>query len=271
MRALIPLFTASLLALVSGTANAGQSLEESIAGKHRSAENRARDAYRHPLGTLRFFDIQPEQRVVEVWPGGGWYTEILAPYLRESGQYIAAGFVTDANAPKYRVEMMESLVASMAASPEIYGKPIVIALGAPNSYEAAPAGTVDRVLTFRNVHNWLKAGYEAPMFKAFYDALKPGGVLGVVEHRAKPGTSIEKMKASGYVTEAKVIELATAAGFTLDSRSEINANPRDGADHPEGVWTLPPILRLGDKDREKYLAIGESDRMTLRFVKSGAK
>ncbi|MGQ0503360.1 MAG: class I SAM-dependent methyltransferase [Panacagrimonas sp.] len=271
MRTLSPLIAASLLAVASWTVTAGQSLEDVIAGKHRPAENRARDVYRHPLETLRFFDIKPDQRVVEVWPGGGWYTEILAPYLRESGQYIAAGFVVDASTPKYRVEMMESLVASMAASPEIYGKPIVTALGAPSAYEAAPAGTVDRVLTFRNVHNWLKAGYEAPMFKAFYDALKPGGVLGVVEHRARPGTPLEKMKASGYVTEAKVIELATAAGFTLDSRSEINANPKDSADHPEGVWTLPPILRLGDKDREKYLAIGESDRMTLRFVKPKAE
>jgi predicted methyltransferase len=144
---------------------------------------------------------------------------------------------------------------------------IVSELGKPDRWHACPPGTADRVLTFRNVHNWMNSGYEAQMFKAFHAALKPGGVLGVVEHRAKPGTSREQMVKSGYVTEAYVIELAEQAGFALEARSEVNANPKDTTDHPEGVWTLPPSLRLKDQDREKYLAIGESDRMTLRFVK----
>lgn len=250
------------------SASAAPTLDEVLAGPQRSAENRARDGYRHPSETLAFFGLKPDQHVVEVWPGSGWYAEVLAPYLRESGQYVAAGFVTDgAEAPEWRIDMMKKLEARFAADPATFGKPVITQLGLPSAWIAAPAGSADLVLTFRNVHNWLKGGFEAQMFKAFYAALKPGGTLGVVEHRARPGTSIEKMKSSGYVTEALVIELATAAGFQLKGKSEINANTKDTTDHPEGVWTLPPTLRLGDKDRDKYLAIGESDRMTLRFVK----
>lgn len=247
----------------------GPTLEEVLAQPHRSADNRARDVYRHPLETLTFFGLKPDQHVVEVWPGRGWYAEILAPYLRDAGQYTAAGFVTDPakGASNYRLESAKKLQARFESQPDLFDKAHVTQLGAPDQWTAAPAGSADLVLTFRNVHNWLGDDSAASMFKAFHAALKPGGVLGVVEHRAKPGTSMETMKESGYVTEALVMELATAAGFELEARSEINANPRDTADHPEGVWTLPPSLRLGDKDREKYLAIGESDRMTLRFRK----
>lgn len=243
-------------------------IDAAVAGTHRTAEYVARDVYRHPAETLEFFDVRPEMTVVEVWPGGGWYTEILGPLLREKGSYILAGFVTDPDkAPQWRIDLMKELRQKLDASPGIYGAPRVTELGIPDAWKAAPAGSADRVLTFRNVHNWLKGDYAEPMFKAFYDALKPGGVLGVVEHRAKPGTSVEEMKVSGYMTEDYVIKLAEDAGFELVARSEINANPKDSADHPKGVWTLPPSLRLGEKDREKYLAIGESDRMTLRFVK----
>ncbi len=267
MRMLRSWLGASLL-FVATLASAGPTLDEVLAGPQRSAENRTRDAYRHPAETLAFFGLKPDQHVVEVWPGGGWYAEILAPFLRDSGQYIAAGFVTqEKDAPEWRIEMMKKFAARFGAEPAVFGKPLITELGIPNSWTAAPAGSADLVLTFRNVHNWLKAGYEAQMFKAFFVALKPGGTLGIVEHRAKPGTSVDKMKASGYVTEAHVIELAQAAGFKLAEKSEINANAKDTTDHPEGVWTLPPTLRLGDKDREKYVAIGESDRMTLRFVK----
>lgn len=257
-----------LLACCSISAQAAPDLDSVLAGEQRSAENRARDAYRHPKETLTFFGLQPAQHIVEVWPGAGWYSEILAPYVREKGRYTAAGFVTaEADGPVWRIELMKKLEGKFSANSALYGKPEITALGIPDSWTATAAGSADLVLTFRNVHNWLSAGYEAQMFKAFFTALKPGGVLGVVEHRAKPGTSMEKMKTSGYVTEAHVIELAETAGFKLEARSEINANPKDSADHPEGVWTLPPSLRLGDKDRAKYLAIGESDRMTLRFVK----
>ncbi|MGH8517241.1 MAG: class I SAM-dependent methyltransferase, partial [Panacagrimonas sp.] len=260
---------AALLLAATGGQAAPPTLAEVLAQPHRSSDNRARDVYRHPAETLAFFGLKPDQHVVEVWPGRGWYAEILAPYLHASGDYTAAGFVTDPrkNQESYQVESAKRLKARFDAAPELFGKAKVTQLGLPDAWTAAPAGSADLVLTFRNVHNWLEDDSAGLMFKSFFTALKPGGVLGVVEHRAKPGTSLDTMSKSGYVTEAFVIELAEAAGFKLDARSEINANPRDTTDHPEGVWTLPPSLKLGEKDRDKYLAIGESDRMTLRFVK----
>jgi predicted methyltransferase len=260
------------LAACSGTPERpfrlAQTLPDVISGSHRSQANRARDSYRHPLETLEFFGVEPGMTVMEVWPGGGWYTEILAPYLQARGTYIAAGFVTSAEgAPQYRRDLMVDFRAMLAARPDLYGRVSVVELGRPDSWDVVPADSVDRVLTFRNVHNWISGGYEREMFQAFYRALKPGGVLGVVEHRADPAATIEQMKKSGYVTEDYVIRLAEAAGLRLQARSEVNANPRDTKNHPEGVWTLPPSLRLGNQDREKYLAIGESDRMTLKFVK----
>lgn len=244
------------------------SLAEVIAAAHRTPEFAARDRYRHPQQTLEFFGLKPDMTVVEVWPGAGWYTEILAPYLRAQGRYYAAGFVvSDENAPEYRRQLAHKFGQKLAARPELYDRVIVTELGRPDRWQACPRGTADLVLTFRNVHNWMSADYEREMFGAFYEALKPGGTLGVVEHRARPGTSLVQMKKSGYVTEEYVIQVAHNAGFRLAAKSAINDNPKDSADHPEGVWTLPPSLRLGDKDREKYLAIGESDRMTLRFVK----
>ena len=250
------------------TASAATSLTEVLAGPQRSAENRARDVFRHPAETLAFFGLKPAQHVVEVWPGTGWYAEILAPYLRESGRYTAAAFVVQGtDIPQWRIDSVAKLRARFEADAAMFGTPEITELGLPEAWTAAQPGSADLVLTFRNVHNWLKADSERRMFKAFYKALKPGGVLGVVEHRAKPGTSLEKMISSGYVTEALVIERAESAGFKLEARSEINANAKDSTDHPEGVWTLPPTLRLGEQDRAKYTAIGESDRMTLRFVK----
>lgn len=267
MKTLAATLTATLLCACALLPGSDPALDKAIAADHRTPGFRARDVYRHPKETLEFFGIQPDQTVVEVWPSGGWYAEILAPYLRERGTYYAAGFVTDDNAPKYRRELQAAFAAKLAARPDLYDRVKVTELGRPDSWTACPAGTADLVLTFRNVHNWMNADYEAQMFKAFHDCLRPGGVLGVVEHRARPGTSREDTKKSGYVTEEAVIAMAEAAGFKLDARSEVNANPKDTADHPEGVWTLPPALRLGETDRAKYLAIGESDRMTLRFVK----
>jgi len=244
------------------------SLDEAIAAGHRTPDYAERDRYRHPKETLEFFGLAPDQTVVEVWPGRGWYTEILAPYLRERGAYYAAGFaISNPDTPKYRRDITADFAAKLAERPELYGRVTLAELGRPDRWTACPPGTADLVLTFRNVHNWMGADYELEMFKAFHAALKPGGVLGVVEHRARPGTSREQMVKSGYVTEAHVIEVAEKAGFRLDARSEVNANPRDTTDHPKGVWTLPPVLRLEEQDRDKYLAIGESDRMTLRFVK----
>jgi predicted methyltransferase len=267
MKTLIAITAAALVSACALLPGSDPALDKAIAADHRTPAFRARDVYRHPKETLEFFGIQPHQTVVEIWPSGGWYAEILAPYLRERGTYYAAGFVTDDSASKYRKELQAAFVAKLAARPDLYDRVVVTELGKPDRWTACPAGTADLVLTFRNVHNWMNADYEAEMFRAFHAALKPGGVLGVVEHRARPGTSREDMKKSGYVTEEAVIRMAEAAGFRLDVRSEANANPKGTKDYPEGVWTLPPGLRLGETDRAKYLAIGESDRMTLRFVK----
>jgi predicted methyltransferase len=224
-----------------------------------------RDIYRHPAETLAFFDVQPTMSVVEIWPGGGWYTEILAPYLNE-GTLYAAHFPADSSV-KYFTDSRRSYEEKLKAYPELYQAVILTEFSPDTARLNVPDGSADRVLTFRNVHNWLRSNDEAQAFALFFKALKPGGMLGVVEHRARPGTDWQTMKESGYMTEAYVISLAEKAGFILDARSEINANPRDTSDHPKGVWTLPPTLRLNDVDREKYLAIGESDRMTLRFRK----
>ena len=259
---------ALLAASVSAQANPmPTALADAIAAPSRTEAFRARDAHRHPQETLAFFGVQPNMTVVEIWPGAGWYTEILAPYLRDRGQYIAAGFALTDKSPAYQGRLATSFVEKLAAAPALYGKVGLTALGPPAAWSIAPEGSADRVLTFRNVHNWMDGGYAPEVFAAMFRALKPGGVLGVVEHRAAPGTSLEQMKQSGYVTEAEVKRLAAEAGFRFESASEVNANPKDTKDYAKGVWTLPPRLAEGEKDREKYLAIGESDRMTLRFVK----
>jgi predicted methyltransferase len=243
-------------------------LQAVIAGPQRSAANRARDAARHPLETLRFFGLAPTQTVVEVSPGGGWYTEILAPYLRERGRFYAAHFARDA-ADEYERRGRARFDAKLAADPAVYDRVIVGTQPGPGRgfADIAAPGTADLVLTFRNLHNWIEAGHLDDSLRAFHGVLKTGGVLGVEEHRAVPGTPVARMISSGYVTEELVIERARANGFELAARSEINANPRDTKDYPGGVWSLPPTLRGGEVDRARFLAIGESDRMTLRFVK----
>jgi predicted methyltransferase len=243
-------------------------LDQILAGSHRDPKNAARDVYRHPKEGLIFFGIRPEMTVVEIWPSGGWWTEILAPLLKEHGKYYAAWYATQADgASDYAKEQEKKFDAKLAERPDLYGKVIKTHLLAPAFVELAPLGSADLVLTFRNVHNWAKAGNAEAMFRSFYDVLKPGGTLGVVDHRAKPGTSFQRQIESGYLTEEYVIGLAEGVGFKLAEKSEVNANPKDTADHPRGVWTLPPTLALGNQDRDKYLAIGESDRMTLKFVK----
>lgn len=242
-------------------------LDDALDGPHRSKENRARDAYRNPRPTLLFFGLQPELTVVEISPSAGWYTEILSPALAGRGQYIAAIPKLDANAPEMMRQNEAKFRAKLASDSARYGKARVVEYDAA-APSFAPAGSADLVVTFRNVHNWAKAGNADAMFKGFYNALKKGGVLGVVEHRAKPGTDFAQQVKSGYMTEDYVIDAATRAGFVLDATAEINANWRDTKDHPGGVWNLPPNLRgVPEADKPKYLAIGESDRMTLRFVK----
>jgi predicted methyltransferase len=245
-------------------------LAAAIASPARTPKFVERDVYRHPLETLRFFQLRPDQTVVEIWPGRGWYMEILAPYLRERGKYYAAIEASDvAGAPKEAKQNAAVLRKRIEDDPARFGKVIVTELHPPELTEICPPGTADVVLTFRNVHNWVEAGTQQAQFDAFFKALKPGGVLGVVEHRGMPGISLEAMRKSGYVDEAYVKKLAATAGFRFDAESPINNNPKDTKDYSEGVWTLPPTLALGDKDRAKYLGIGESDRMTLRFVKPG--
>ncbi|MEJ2139487.1 MAG: methyltransferase [Gammaproteobacteria bacterium] len=237
-----------------------------LAGDHRSPENTARDKYRHPAETLGFFGLRPDSTVVEIWPGAGWYTEIIAPYVREQGKFIAAGFDPDsevdfirAGVAKYRAKLDER--------PDLYDRVEMTVLMPPDKYDFAAPASVDLILTFRSIHNWMPRDVQGEMLAAMYKALKPGGVLGVVEHRGIPSEPQDPKAASGYVNQEYAIEMIERAGFVLNGSSEINANPADTKDHPEGVWTLPPTLRLGAQDKDKYLAIGESDRFTLRFVK----
>jgi predicted methyltransferase len=252
----------------AAAASTAQLVEKWMKGEHRAPGHAARNSYRHPRGTLNFFGLEPSMRVVEVWPSGGWYLEILAPLLRDSGTYYAAGFaLTAKRTPEWRKKVQRELNEKLAERPDLYDRVVVTELSIPERTEMAPPGTADLVLTFRNVHNWMKGDYAPAMFDAMFAALRPGGTLGVVEHRAKKGTSRARMIETGYVTEAQVRRLAKDAGFRFVEASKVNANPKDTTDHPAGVWTLPPTLRLGEQGRAKYLAIGESDRMTLRFVR----
>ena len=235
-------------------------------GEHRSERNIARNQYRNPVETLEFFGLEPDMTVVEIHPSGGWYTEIIAPYLRDHGRFYAAHFSPNADS-NYMPPNLHRFEQKMVDNPALYSKVTIRHLYPPHEVAIAPPESADMVLTFRNVHNWIMAGQEQAFFDAFYAALKPGGVLGVVEHRALPDSPMRIMETTGYVTEDYTIEVAEAAGFELVEKSEVNANPKDTTRHPRGVWTLPPVLRLGDEDREKYTAIGESDRMTLKFVK----
>ncbi|MEL6364889.1 MAG: hypothetical protein AAFR11_08620 [Pseudomonadota bacterium] len=252
--------------------DAGEVLD-AVLDHPRRGEGADRDAFRNPKETLLFFGFEPDMTVVEIWPGGGWYTRVLAPALKEGGgTYVAAAF--DPSVESAFIE--RSLTAfdeNFVQKPEEYGDIVVTALSA-NTEAVAPAGSADLVLSFRNVHNWMGGEFAEKAFADFYAALKPGGVLGVVEHRQKDGEQDPRAR-TGYVREDAVIAFAEAAGFVLEARSEVNANPKDTADHPFGVWTLPPVLRgprEGEEapegyDRETYLEIGESDRMTLKFRK----
>ena len=249
-----------------GTTDAA--LQAAIDGPQRSPANRVRDAARHPYDTLRFFGLAATQTVIEVSPGGGWYTEILAPYLRAAGKLYAAGEAAD-DPDDYRRRGRLAFDAKLAKNPEVYDRVSVGLLPrGPVFTDIAPPGGADLVLTFRNVHNWIEAGHLDATLRAFHAVLKPGGVLGVEEHRAPPGSSLDWIKQNGYVTEALLAERAAAAGFTLAAGSEVNANPRDTKDHPNGVWSLPPTLRGGDADRARFVAIGESDHFTHRYVKA---
>jgi predicted methyltransferase len=243
-------------------------LRAAIGAGTRNPANVARDRYRHPFETLAFFGVEPNDTVVEVWPGGGWYTEILAPYLRAGGGTYYAAAMNDG--------MFGGVRRLMTANADLYGQARMATFPFFEGSTGArvPNGTADVVLTFRNVHNW-QMGYQRPdrqayteeAFRQMFAMLRPGGTLGVVDHRLPESASAERERTSGYIKVSTVRRMAEAAGFRFVAASEINANPRDTADWPNGVWTLPPALRRGEADRARYLEIGESDRMTLRFVR----
>jgi predicted methyltransferase len=234
-------------------------LKAVIASTDRPGAEVARDKWRHPRETLEFFGLRPDMAVVELWPGGGWYTAILAPFLADKGKLVATNVESDESSKDY--------LARLAAKPNVFGKVTVRTIHPPADVTLGADGSADAAVTFRNFHNWMRDGLADKIVAATFRVLKSGGVFGVVEHRAKPDADPTKVFESGYMPEATVIDIARKAGFVLDARSEINANPADTKDYPKGVWTLPPVLRLGDQDRAKYEAIGESDRMTLRFRK----
>jgi predicted methyltransferase len=266
---LAPLLVAAAGLLASGcaTQRAGDAaIDQALAASHRSAENRARDASRHPRQTLQFFGVRPDMTVVEVWPGGGWYTEILAPLLKDRGRLYAANL--DPAASEYARKTVDDFRAKLAARPDVYGKVMVTTLAAPPaSNQIAPPGSADMVVTFRNLHNWMMFGWQREAFEAMHAALKPGGVLGVVEHRGDPKRPQDPKAASGYVHEQYAIDLIESVGFKLVARSEVNANPRDTKDYEQGVWALPPTFAGGAANHDRFAAIGESDRFTLKFVK----
>jgi predicted methyltransferase len=246
-----------------------QDLDRILAGDWRTEENRARDVYRHPKETLLFFGLRPDMKVVEVWPGNGWYTEVIAPLVSKQGKYYAAQYLPDPQS-KYITDTLDTYKAKLQMRSDLYGKVEVTGIG-PTGGEIAPPDSVDMVVTFRNIHNWMGRDWAPQAFAAMYRALKPGGTLGVVEHRGNPATPQDPKAKSGYVNEDYAVKLIESAGFKLVAKSELNANPKDTKDYEQGVWTLPPTYRLGDKDREKYAAIGESDRFTLKFVKPKTK
>lgn len=257
------------LFLLSGCAplapQSGAGFEKLLSAPHRTPGNVARDRFRNPAEVLEFFGVRADSTVVEILPGsGGYYMEILAPYLKNHGLYVAAN--RDGLAPPQYLADHQKLLARLKAEPSQYEKVLVTQFNA-DLHPIAPPGSADFVLTFRNLHNWVERGEIDGALRAFHKALKPGGILGVVDHRGRTDLPQEAQMKTGYVRQDYTIALIEKAGFRFAGASEVNANAKDTKDHPEGVWTLPPSYRLKDKDRAKYQAIGESDRFTLKFVK----
>ena len=271
------LFLLAALPLMASDLSVEARIEQGMFGEHRSDSNIARNRYRHPVGTLSFLGLEDGMTVMEIWPGAGWYTEVLAPVMRHHGQYIVAAYDVDVpDQPEYRYRLQMDLLDKFSNTPEIYDQVAVAAFSPPQSTSLGEPDSVDMVLTFRNAHGWYGSGIAEMVFAEFGRVLKPGGVLGVVQHRAPAGSDPKVTAENGYLSEEAVIALARAAGLYLEARSEVNANPKDTKDYSSGVWSLPPGLSLcrdieGEDEmaacREKYQEIGESDRMTLRFRK----
>lgn len=258
-----------LVASCSGTKKESitlpKTIEESVQSSLRTPENTFRDQYRHPVETLKFFGLENTMTVIEIQPGAGWYLEILAPFLAQNGKYIMANPAVNP-AVAYQVKNSEKIKAFVESYPVLSKSVSTTSFDAETDYNMGPENSVDMILTFRNAHNWFKNKQAEKVFKSVFKTLKPGGVFGFVDHRENPYKFDPEFK-SGYVREKEVIKLTEKVGFKVAAKSEINANPKDRKNHPNGVWTLPPSLALGDKDRAKYIEIGESDRMTIKFVK----
>ncbi|MGJ8679140.1 class I SAM-dependent methyltransferase [Paraglaciecola sp.] len=255
--------------LLSSSVVVADAISDAVNSPDRPAKHRLRDEYRNPQQTLRFFDVQPKMAVAEIAPGGGWYSHILGPLLKDNGQYYAAHFYIDENARSYYKKSLAGFKKKVSNLDSLKNTKVT-AFHQIKAQDFAPAGTLDRVLTFRNVHNWYMQGGDEGLdgaFSSFFKALKKGGVLGVVEHKLPESFADDAQKRSGYMKQSVVVAAAEKAGFKLAAESAVNLNPLDTANHEKGVWTLLPSLRLGEKDRAKYLAIGESSRMTLKFVK----
>ena len=249
-------------------------IEQAVAGPWRLPADRARDPWRHPVETLKFWGLRPGQTVVEFWPGAGWYTDILAPFLADTHGKLYEALLETNPADPAGIEIVDAYRRKITDRKKTYGEVTFTAFG-PTSGPVAPAGSADLVLFLRNLHNWIAGGIAEKAFKDALAALKPGGVLGIEEHRGEAGRVQDVLAADGYVQQDYVIQMAKEAGFVLAATSEINANPKDTKDHPFGVWTLPPTRLSAPRgepaeagfDHAKYDAIGESDRMTLKFVK----
>ena len=272
-RAVIGFLGIGLSAMAFGALDetTGERLTAIIKGEHRSAENKARDIYRKPLETLSFLGVRSDMTVVEIWPGAGWYSEILAPLLKEDGRFYAAQY--NPNGPyAYQRRGFGAFLTKLGSNPSLYRDVIITEFDLPYKLRIAPAGSVDMVLTFRNVHNFVMGLYGGGAharlgFQAIFDALKPGGVLGIVDHQWDDVEREDPLAANGYISKERTVTLAQAVGFRLVAESKVLNNPKDTKDYPEGVWSLPPTLALGDKDKARYLPIGESDRFLLKFTK----
>lgn len=269
MRTLVLVASLALASLVASPVRAAESaLQRAVASPTRSPKFVARDAARHPVEELSFFGVTPCSTVIEIWPGGGYWTQILAPLLHDHGTYDVAMGAPDGDRTERAFALSPAFTTMLASDPAVYGHVHTTVLGA-HHLAPAPADSADVVLTFRNLHNWMAAGDAEAILAAIHRTLKPGGILGIEEHRANTRTPQDPRATSGYVRQDYATALIEKAGFRLVASSEINANPRDTADWPKGVWTLPPSYALGPVDHAKYAAIGEADNFVLKFRKIG--
>ena len=243
-------------------------IERAVQAPTRSAKFVKRDDARHPARELSFFGVTPHSTVVEIWPGGGYWTQILAPLLHDHGTYYVATGAPDGDHTERYFALSPAFQQMLAAHPQLYGR-IKFTLFGAHHPGLAPPDSADVVLTFRNLHNWMAEGDAPQMIEAIHRALKPGGILGIEDHRARPDQPQDPKAADGYVRQDYAESLIEKAGFTLVASSEMNANPRDTTHWPHGVWTLPPTLAMGKTDRAKYVAIGEADNFVLKFRKTG--